>query len=155
METLTIENRRRSGESYFDFLQRNYQLSRTYQALEFLEINEGVPVDSVNGKIVNYLLDYQDISRITREYKDIYPQHICIPWSVFHRLIKDLNLWVDLLEYYTDAIPEFKLSEINDFRFEESSCIKEGDFSQILGIDNSFAYLVNFNRKIDQLKSYI
>lgn len=100
--------------------------------------------NAANVRYSRFLEAFRSSPQLTEMYREKYPNSLFLPWSALHAVIKALNLWVDLPEFYAGAVPEEQLPWMEIFDMDSADHLLPIDAPGLTGeaVDTRFCGLL-------------
>ena len=89
-------------------------------------------VNAANVRYSKYLEAFRSSPQLTETYREKYPNSLFLPWKALHAVIKVLDLWVDLPEHYTSAVPSEQLPWMEIFELDPVDIIRPEEVGDML-----------------------
>jgi len=118
------------------FIMKNHGIS---DSEEFNRIKESADRSANHGfssasnvRYAQFLEAFKESPELQERYKDAYPNSSFLPWAAFHKVLKSLNLWVDLPKHYLGAVPSEQIQWLDLFDFKKKDAVKEDDLIALI-----------------------
>jgi hypothetical protein len=92
---------------------------------------------SANSRYADFLEAFRSTPLRSARYAELYPNCCFLPWPAFHAVLKTLDLWCDLPEFYAGAVPEEQIPWMEIFELRLTDQPEYMDFPAILGFDDA------------------
>lgn len=90
---------------------------------------------SANSRYADFLEAFRSTPRLSASYAERYPNCCFLPWKAFHAVLKTLDVWCDLPEFYAGAVPEEQIPWMEIFELDPSDGPRFEDFCGLLEVD--------------------
>lgn len=90
-------------------------------------------VNAANVRYSRFLEAFRSSPRLTEMYREKYPSSLFLPWTALHAVIKALDLWVELPQYYAGALPPEQLPWLEIFDFDVADVPILDELADMLG----------------------
>lgn len=99
--------------------------------------------NSANSRYADFLAAFRNSAHLTIRYQEKYPNSTFLPWAAFRNLLKALDLWVDLPEFYLGAVPEAQMPWMEIFELEKEDAVRATEMWEITadGVPPSDQYI--------------
>lgn len=112
---------------------------------------------SANSRYAAFLEAFRSAPDLAASYAERYPSCCFLPWPALHSLMDTLQLWCDLPEHYTGAIPPEQLPWLDLFALDSADSVPVGQICDLARIQDPkrrenlllalMAYTVSQNRR--------
>jgi hypothetical protein len=91
--------------------------------------------NAANSRYADFLEAFRSSPHLTTLYQEKYPNSVFLPWGAFRNLLKVLDLWVDLPEFYLGAVPPEQLPWMEIFELWVEDAVRATEVWEITADD--------------------
>lgn len=100
---------------------------------------------AANSRYAEFLEDMRGTPELVAHYAERYPASLFLPWKAFHHVIRALDLWCELPEFYTGSIPEEQLPWMEIFELDPDDRIEPGDLDGMIpGTAERYSQIIQY-----------
>jgi hypothetical protein len=124
------------------FIKQKFQEANSAEGLQLAETAARTAAlgfsSAANTRYAQYLQAFRSAPALTAKYKEKYPNSVFLPWPAFHQVKKSLQLWLDLPQHYTGAVPPEQLPWMEIFQLDPDDRMCPEDARKLAGEYENF-----------------